>query len=118
MVNTAAVDLATNGLNDGVIARTPVADEVVESDIWQWRGRTLYFFNQRRGLQVIDATDPANPRKAATLRMPASGDQMYVLDDEHVLLLTGRVELPLGVGHFAQLGGHPCAVSRRRADRC
>ena len=34
---------------------------VEESDIWKWRDSMLYFFNQYRGLQVIDATDPAAP---------------------------------------------------------
>lgn len=89
-VGFAAEDIASVGLNSGSLTSQPVADQVVESDIWQWRGSTLYFFNQLRGLQVIDASDPANPRKTATLRMPASGDQMYVLDDEHILLLTGK----------------------------
>src|SRR5713226_2360920 len=31
---------------------------VAESDIWKIRGQTLYFFNQYRGLQIIDLTDP------------------------------------------------------------
>lgn len=66
-------------------------DAVVESDLWQWRGDTLYFFNQLRGLQVFDLQDPANPVKQASLRMPAVGDQMYILDDEHVLLLANYI---------------------------
>lgn len=66
-------------------------DQVQESDLWQWRGDTLYFFNQARGLQVFDLSEPSQPRKLATLRMPAVGDQMYVLDDEHVLLLANYV---------------------------
>src|SRR6185436_11191425 len=32
--------------------------EVVESDIWRIRGQTVYFFNQMRGLQVIDVSNP------------------------------------------------------------
>lgn len=68
-----------------------VPDEVQESDLWQWRGDTLYFFNQSRGLQVFDVSDPEVPVKQASLRMPAVGDQMYVLDDEHVLLLATYV---------------------------
>ena len=66
-------------------------DVVQESDLWQWRGDTLYFFNQQRGLQVFDLSEPETPKKLATLRMPAVGDQMYVLDDEHVLLLANYV---------------------------
>ncbi|MEM7387602.1 MAG: beta-propeller domain-containing protein, partial [Verrucomicrobiota bacterium] len=64
--------------------------EVVESDIWKWNGRTLYFFNQLRGLQVFDFTDPAKPKRINTLRMPAVGEQMYQIDDEHLLLLASR----------------------------
>ena len=66
-------------------------DQVQESDLWQWRGDTLYFFNQLRGLQVFDLSDPSKPVKRAVLRMPAVGDQMYLLDDNHVLLLANYV---------------------------
>ena len=34
------------------------ARAVTESDIWEISGDTLYFFNQYRGLQVIDIRDP------------------------------------------------------------
>lgn len=61
--------------------------EVQESDIWQLRGDTLYFFNQLRGLQVINVEDPDNPQMTAQLALPAVGEQMYVLDDTHVVLL-------------------------------
>ena len=56
----------------------PVA---VESDIWKFAGDRLFYFNQFRGLQVIDIHDPAHPAKLGTLRMPAVGDQMQVLDN-------------------------------------
>lgn len=61
--------------------------EVQESDIWQLRGNRLYFFNQLRGLQVLDVTDPDHPVVTARLALPAVGEQMYVLDDTHVVLL-------------------------------
>lgn len=57
---------------------TPVA---VESDIWKLSGHRLFFFNQYRGLQVFDLKNPASPVRTGTLRLPASGDQMYVLND-------------------------------------
>lgn len=60
---------------------------VVESDIWQVSGDTLYFFNQYRGLQVVDLTTPDAPVLKGTLPMPASGEQMYVLSGDHVVLL-------------------------------
>lgn len=54
---------------------------VVESDIWRVRGDTLYFFNQYRGLQVIQLAPPEAPAVRATLPLPAAGEQMYVVTD-------------------------------------
>lgn len=65
----ANTDLALNGL----------ARAVVESDIWKVEGRTIYFFNQQRGLQVIDVTDPDVPRVRGTLPLAVWGEQMYRL---------------------------------------
>ena len=61
--------------------------EVVESDIWSFHKNKLYFFNNLRGLQVIDLSDKANPVIKGMLPMPASGEQMYMLGDDHVILL-------------------------------
>ena len=60
---------------------------VVESDIWKIVGDRLYFFNQLRGLQVIDMSKPDDPALLGTLRMPAAGEDLYVLDEKHVALL-------------------------------
>ena len=60
---------------------------VVESDIWKVHGETLYFFNQYRGLQVIDISSPDAAVVRGTLELPAAGEQMYVLDDKHIVLL-------------------------------
>ncbi|HNQ87966.1 MAG TPA: beta-propeller domain-containing protein [Verrucomicrobiota bacterium] len=60
---------------------------VVESDIWVIRGSTVYFFNQYRGLQVLDLTVPDAPVLKAELAIPASGEQMYVLEGGYALLL-------------------------------
>lgn len=60
---------------------------VEESDIWKWRGNILYFFNQYRGLQVIDASDPAAPERVATMRVPFGGEQMYLHPDEDMVVL-------------------------------
>ena len=54
---------------------------VVESDIWRLRGDTLYFFNQYRGLQVLDLRQPDAPLVQSTLPLAASGEQMYVVTD-------------------------------------
>src|SRR6266511_3740243 len=61
--------------------------DVVESDIWKIRGDTLYFFNQYRGLQIIDISNPDAASVKGTLALPATGDQMYLLADDYVVLL-------------------------------
>ena len=61
--------------------------EVVESDIWSIHKNKLYFFNRLRGLQVIDLKEKANPVIKGVLPMPASGEQMYMLGDDYVILL-------------------------------
>jgi uncharacterized secreted protein with C-terminal beta-propeller domain len=60
---------------------------VTESDIWQFSGDWLYFFNQQRGLQAIDISDVADPALRFTLPLPAVGEQMYLLDTNDVVLL-------------------------------
>ncbi|HVM49902.1 MAG TPA: beta-propeller domain-containing protein, partial [Candidatus Acidoferrum sp.] len=60
---------------------------VVESDIWKLDGDTLYYFNQLRGLQVIDVSNPDAAVVRGTLPLPAVGEQMYLLDSQHVVLL-------------------------------
>lgn len=64
----------------------------VEADIWKVEGNTVYFFNQLRGLQVLDLVNPADPRLTASLRLPAVGQDLYLLPgtqgDRTVVLLT------------------------------
>src|SRR5437762_5108880 len=61
--------------------------DVVESDIWKVSGDTLYFFNQYRGLQIIDISAPDSAAVKGVLPLPAAGEQMYLLDTNHVVLL-------------------------------
>ena len=70
------------------------ASAVVESDIWRVNESTVYFFNQLRGLQIFDLSNSDEPELSAHLRLPAVGDQMYVLQDRYVLLLVrqGRAD--------------------------
>jgi hypothetical protein len=84
--------LAANGSLPSMGASTVSATTtrtVVESDIWKISGDTLYFFNQLRGLQVIDISNPDTPALKGTLDLPAVGEQMYLLDPQHVVLLAG-----------------------------
>ena len=61
--------------------------DVVESDIWSIHNNKLYFFNRLRGLQVIDLKDKSSPVLRGALSMPAAGEQMYMLGDNHIILL-------------------------------
>ena len=61
--------------------------EVVESDIWQIDGDRVYFFNQYKGLQVIDIANPDQPQILGTLDLASGGEQMYMLGEDHVVLL-------------------------------
>lgn len=78
------------GPEDGDTTEPTSETTVEESDIWKWRDRTLYFFNTYRGLQVFDLSDLDDPRRTASLRMPAVGEQMYLVGDEHVALLANN----------------------------
>jgi hypothetical protein len=72
--------------------------EVAESDIWRVAGDRLYFFNELRGLQVFDITNPDDPALLGQLRAPGRGEQMYLLDATHVaLLVRGSSYLNLAV---------------------
>lgn len=92
---------ATGGVRNGdLMAPGALADAeagdpgspaaVQESDIWKWRDRTLYYYNTLRGLQVFDLSDFERPRRVGGLRMPAVGEDMYLLGSEHVVLLSNR----------------------------
>lgn len=70
---------------------------VVESDIWKIQDKTLYFFNQYRGLQVINLSNPDAPVVRSELEMPAVGEQMYVLENGTAVLLARD-----GCGYGAQ----------------
>lgn len=66
----------------------------VEADIWKTDGSTVYFFNQLRGLQVLDVSNPSDPRLTASLRLPAEGEDLYLLPGSgnvrHLVLLTRK----------------------------
>ena len=84
------VMLATSAVNDS--AKSSTSSAPVEADIWKTAGTTVYFFNQLRGLQVIDLSDPAQPSLISTMRLPAVGQDLYILpesgSDLHAILLT------------------------------
>lgn len=69
----------TNALATTDLTRS-AAPAAIESDIWQIVGDRVYFFNQYRGLQILDLSDPTQPVRTGSLRLPASGEQMFILD--------------------------------------
>ncbi|MCF7730788.1 MAG: beta-propeller domain-containing protein [Akkermansiaceae bacterium] len=73
--------------DDALTDSTGTEPAVEESDIWKWRGSTLYFFNQYRGLQVIDVSDPAVPQRLASQRVNANGEQMYLHPAQDLVIL-------------------------------
>ncbi len=60
---------------------------VVESDIWRIRGDRLFFFNQYRGLQILDLSEPDTAHVRATVSLPNRGEEMYLVGEHHVALL-------------------------------
>ena len=60
--------------------------DVVESDIWKFGGDRLYYFNQYRGLQILNIASPDNATLVGFLDFPAAGEQMYLLGNFVVLL--------------------------------
>jgi hypothetical protein len=71
--------VANNAVEGDARAGSLPAATIEESDIWKADGSTVYFFNQLRGLQVIDLSDPANPTLQAYFRLPAKGQDLYIV---------------------------------------
>ncbi len=78
-------------LDEPVPTEEPAEDTgqatVEESDIWRVSGHTLYYYNQTRGLQVFDLSDPGTPQMTGSFAYPGRGEQMYLLGADHVLLI-------------------------------
>ena len=71
------------------------ADQVEESDLWRIVGDRLFFFNQFRGLQIVDLSFPAEPRIIAQYRLPASGEEMYISQSgNYAYLITRKPHQP------------------------
>ena len=68
-------------------------EKVQESDLWRVLGSKLFFFNQFRGLQLVDLSIPQDPKVLSRYRLPASGEQMYVTDDgDYAFLITRKAQ--------------------------
>ncbi|HEV7403425.1 MAG TPA: beta-propeller domain-containing protein [Chthoniobacteraceae bacterium] len=82
VAGTASTSAASASTADTGTTRT-----VTESDIWKIDGDRLYYYNGFRGLQVFDLSQPDQPSLLGTLPMPGAGEQMYLLDPSHAVLL-------------------------------
>jgi hypothetical protein len=81
-----------------------------EADIWKSEGTTVFFFNQLRGLQVLDLSNPADPLLVCSLRLPAVGQDLYILpsigDSRYILLLArDPSDWDATVVHLAKIQG-------------
>ncbi|MBL9167213.1 MAG: beta-propeller domain-containing protein [Verrucomicrobiales bacterium] len=85
--NTTGMVEDTTAPNAGAGGGGSAPRTVAESDIWRVDGNRIYFFNALRGLQVIDIENPDEPSLRGTLALPAAGEQMYLIDDQVVVLL-------------------------------
>lgn len=85
-----------SSLNSSPGAPATTTGTPVQADIWETSGTTAYFFNQLRGLQVIDLSNPANPVLNATYRLPAVGQDLYVVQGpgstNYAILLTQQYD--------------------------
>ncbi len=115
------------------VPASATSDVPEEADIWKISDTTAYFFNQLRGLQVIDLTKPATPALIASVRMPAVGQDLYLLlsdtGRQDVLLVTteqsadyGKISTLLRVvrveGGVARIVQTVRAAVTRRAAVC
>lgn len=92
VVASVASPMATSDAKAGTTTAQP---QTVEADIWKTDGSLVYFFNQLRGLQVLDISEPSSPKLNALLRMPSVGQDMYLLPEttgstERLLVLLVR----------------------------
>lgn len=95
--------------------------EVQESDIWKVDGSTVFFFNQLRGLQVIDIADKANPKLKANYRLAESGEDMFVLNastpgEKDILLLTRTTDAKTQVVSLRYSGSTVKETARYTTD--
>lgn len=60
---------------------------IEEADIWAWQDDTLFFYNQYRGLQVVDMADKEQPVWMDYFRYPAKGEDLYSLGQGNVVLI-------------------------------
>ena len=91
---------------DGGVTSADIGQLPEEADIWKIDGSTVYFFNQLRGLQVLDMSNPADPRLTASLRMPELGQDLYVIREAD-----GSRRLVLLTQDWSPQGGQTTRIS-------
>lgn len=68
---------------------TLAENRATETENWELRGTRLFYSHATRGLQVLDVSDPTNPLRTGSLRVPVEAERMFVLNTAgtEVLLL-------------------------------
>jgi len=82
VANVTATATPTLTATNTTTTTSTTSAQVDEPDIWKTEGNSVYFFNQLRGLQVLDVSDPSNPKLSAYLRQPSVGQDLYLLPEE------------------------------------
>ena len=101
-----AVTMMASTVADARISSAGATQLPEEADIWKIDGNTVYFFNQLRGLQVLDMSNPADPRLTASLRMPELGQDLYVIREAD-----GSRRLVLLTQNWSPEGGQTTRIS-------
>jgi hypothetical protein len=110
---TTSTDSVSQNKDSGADAKTE------EADIWRTDGHTVFFFNQLRGLQVIDLSNPSDPSLICSLRLPAVGQDLYLLPESggvrHALLLArDPVEWDATVVYLVRIANGEASVAASR----
>lgn len=106
LMNGKAVPMMASAVGDARISSAGTTQLPEEADIWKIDGTTVYFFNQLRGLQVLDMSNPADPRLTASLRMPELGQDLYVIREAD-----GSRKLVLLTQDWSPEGGQTTRIS-------
>ncbi len=92
-----ATSLSAEASKSGAASAGPQTDssttKVEEGDVAKLVGKQLYVLNQWRGLQVVDLTDPTQPKLTARVASTGTPREMYIDGNEAVVLVSQVAKL-------------------------
>lgn len=91
-------DKPSRPMLDRLRSRTALPPQITASSaslqarsLWHLAGETLLVYHHHRGLQVLDLSDPDNPLKLGSLRLPIVGEKLWSLNESGTeIALLGR----------------------------